>query len=67
MPELLRETPYWLPLCLPGTGCRFRRQYDGQLWDRTLAVPATMSLKSNPSYLLASGFEEGLQGKGCLQ
>lgn len=39
MPELLRERlPIGYRFAFPVTGCRFKRQYSGQLWDRTLGV-----------------------------
>lgn len=67
VPELLRETPYWLPLGLPVTGCRFKRQYSDQFWNRASVGVLLSWLKPNPSHLLASGSEEGLYSKGCLQ
>lgn len=38
VPELLTETPYRLPLCLPVTGCRFKGQYNDQSCGQTLGV-----------------------------
>lgn len=65
-----RETSYWLPLCLPSDWVQIQEtvQWSALGSDfRSPVVPATRSPKPNPSYHLASGFEEGLQGKGCLQ